>query len=167
MVDYNKNLWAPWRMEYIGQLNGPKGVCFLCHARDNPQDDSTNYVLCRGKTCYVILNRFPYTTGHMLIAPYNHECDLEKLGDDTLLEMMQLLRRMKGLVEKVIRAEGFNVGINFCQCAGAGLPDHLHLHLVPRWSGDTNFMSVIGEVRVIPEAIDRTYEKLKSGLEGA
>lgn len=164
MVDFNRNIWAPWRMEYIGKLSESKGGCFLCGARDNPADDEKNYLLVRGKQCMVILNRFPYTTGHMLIAPYQHECDLEKINDDTLLEMMQLLRRMKHLLEATIRAEGFNVGLNLCSCAGAGLPDHIHLHIVPRWSGDTNFMSVLDDVRVIPEALDRTFQKLKNAL---
>jgi ATP adenylyltransferase len=132
MVDFNKNIWAPWRMEYIKELSEPKGTCFLCQARDNPQEDEKNYILCRGKTCFVILNRFPYTSGHMLIAPFEHKCDLDTMDDEVLLEMMQMLRRMKKLLEKTIRAEGFNVGINMCHCAGAGLPDHLHLHIVPR-----------------------------------
>ncbi len=164
MVDFNKNLWAPWRMEYIQELSEPKGMCFLCQARDNPQDDERNYLLYRGEECFVIMNRFPYTSGHMLIAPYEHKCDLEQMEDKVLLEIMQTLRRMKKLLETAIRAEGFNVGINMCHCAGAGLPDHLHLHIVPRWTGDTNFMSVIGEVRVIPEALDKTFRRLKDGL---
>jgi ATP adenylyltransferase len=163
-MDFNKNIWAPWRMEYINQLCEPEGRCFLCQARDNPQDDEKNFVLLRGSHALVILNRFPYTNGHMLIAPNVHECDLEKIQDEVLLEMMQLLRKMKHLLETEIRAEGFNVGANLCHCAGAGLPDHLHLHIVPRWSGDTNFMSVIGEIRVIPEGIERTYQKLKAAL---
>ena len=111
-----------------------------------------------------ILNRFPYTNGHTLISPYDHECDLNKIPDETLLEMMQLLRVMKHQLEITARAEGFNVGINLCPCAGAGLPDHLHLHIVPRWSGDTNFMAVLGEVRIIPEALEKTYKKLKESL---
>ncbi len=163
-MDFNKNIWAPWRMEYINQLSEPKGGCFLCQALEKPQEDEKNFVLLRGSHSFVMLNRFPYTSGHMLIAPNIHECDLEKIGDEVLLEMMQLLRKMKHLLESVIRAEGFNVGFNLCHCAGAGLPDHLHLHLVPRWSGDTNFMSVIGEIRVIPEGIEKTYKKLKAAL---
>jgi ATP adenylyltransferase len=163
-MDFNKNIWAPWRMEYIDQLSEPKGTCFLCRARDNPQDDDKNFLLYRGRFCFVILNRFPYTGGHMLIAPNAHECDLDKIGDEVLLEMMQILRKMKHLLETVMKAEGFNVGFNLCHCAGAGLPDHLHLHLVPRWSGDTNFMSVLGEIRVIPEAIEKTFKRLKEAL---
>ncbi len=164
MVDFNKNIWAPWRMEYIKELNEPKGSCFLCQARDNPQDDEKNFLLYRGTHCFVMLNRFPYTTGHMLIAPFEHCSDLENIKDEVLLEMMQLLRKMRKLLQCAINAEGFNVGFNLCHCAGAGLPDHLHMHIVPRWTGDTNFMSVLGEVRVIPEALEKTYRKLKGCL---
>jgi ATP adenylyltransferase len=149
-------------MEYIGQLNEPKGGCFLCRARETPQEDEKNFVLLRGEHCFVILNRFPYSSGHMLIAPYAHTGNLDAVDDQTMLEMMQLLRKMRHLLERAFNAEGFNVGINLGHCAGAGLPDHLHMHIVPRWSGDTNFMSVLDGVRVIPEAIDRTYQKIKN-----
>jgi ATP adenylyltransferase len=148
-------------MEYISQLNEPKGGCFLCRANETPQDDEKNFVLQRGEHCLIILNRFPYSSGHMLIAPYAHTGNLDKIDDPTMLEMMQLLRKMRHLLEHAFHAEGFNVGINLGHCAGAGLPDHVHMHIVPRWSGDTNFMSVLDGVRVIPEAIDRTYQKLK------
>jgi ATP adenylyltransferase len=164
MTEFSKNLWAPWRMEYIGQVNEPKGGCFLCRAKDAPQDDEKNFVLLRGEKCFVILNRFPYSNGHLLIAPYSHTGNLDAVDDETMLEMMQVLRKMRHLLGKAVNAEGFNVGINLGHCAGAGLPDHLHMHIVPRWSGDTNFMSVLDGVRVIPEAIDRTYQKLKKCL---
>jgi ATP adenylyltransferase len=165
MTDFNKNIWAPWRMEYIDQLSEPKGTCFLCAARDTPENDEKNFVLLRGRHCLVILNRFPYTSGHMLIAPYKHTGDLDAVDDDTMLEMMQTLRKMRHLLKCAVNAEGFNVGINLCHCAGAGLPDHLHMHIVPRWSGDTNFMSVLDGVRVIPEAIDRTFQRIKTCME--
>jgi ATP adenylyltransferase len=162
MTEFNKNLWAPWRMEYIGQVNEPKGGCFLCRAKENPQDDEKNFVLHRGDKCFVILNRFPYSNGHLLIAPHSHTGHLDAIDDETMLEMMQTLRKMRHVLTKAVNAEGFNVGINLGHCAGAGLPDHLHMHIVPRWSGDTNFMSVLDGVRVIPEAIDKTYQKLKN-----
>jgi len=165
MVEFNKNLWAPWRMEYIDQLHEELAGCFLCDARDNPAQDERSYVLVRGENCFVILNRFPYTSGHMLIAPYTHIGDLDGLDDAVLLELMRLTREMQKLLAKVVRAEGFNVGFNLGRCAGAGLPDHLHFHLVPRWSGDTNFMPVIGETRVIPDAIHKLYHKLKLQLD--
>jgi ATP adenylyltransferase len=161
MTETNKNIWAPWRMEYIHQLSEPKGSCFLCNAAANPDQDDNTFVLIRGTLCFVILNRFPYTGGHTLIAPYAHIGELEKTGDDVLLEMMKLTRDMKLLLQKSLGAEGFNIGINLNHCAGAGLPEHLHLHIVPRWSGDTNFMSVLGDVRVIPEAIEKTWKRLK------
>jgi ATP adenylyltransferase len=166
MTDFNKNIWAPWRMEYIHQLNEPKGSCFLCTARDNPQDDEKNFVLKRGKHSFIILNRFPYSTGHMLIAPNLHSGDLNAINDETMLEMVQFLRDMKHLLSCAIHAQGFNVGINIEHCAGAGLPDHLHIHIVPRWQGDTNFMSVLDNVRVIPEALEKTYRKLKECMAG-
>jgi len=164
MTEFSKNLWAPWRMEYIGQVNEPKNGCFLCRAKDTPDDDEKNFVLMRAEKCFVILNRFPYSNGHLLIAPYCHIGQLDAIDDETMLEMMQTLRKMRHVLSKAVNAEGFNVGINLGHCAGAGLPDHLHMHIVPRWSGDTNFMSVIDGVRVIPEAIDRTYQKLKKSL---
>jgi ATP adenylyltransferase len=166
MSDFNKNLWAPWRMEYISQLCEPEGGCFLCAARANPQDDEKNFVLKRGRHSFIILNRFPYSNGHMLIAPNQHLGDLDTINDETMLEMTHFLREMKHLLTNTIRAQGFNVGINLGHCAGAGLPEHLHIHIVPRWAGDTNFMSVIDPngIRVIPEALDRTYKKLRQGL---
>lgn len=166
MVEFNRNIWAPWRMEYIHQLNEPEGSCFLCTARDNPQDDDRNFVLVRGKHSFIILNRFPYSNGHMLIAPNLHSGDLSMIDDETMLEMMLFLRDMKHLLSCAIGAQGFNVGLNLNHCAGAGLPDHLHMHIVPRWMGDTNFMSVLDGVRVIPEAIDKTYKKLRKCMAG-
>lgn len=164
MVEFNKNIWAPWRMEYIDQLHEENDNCFICTARDNPDKDEQNHVIKRGKSCFVLMNRFPYTSGHLLVAPYQHVGDLTDLDDSTLLELMTLTRDMKALLEKVVRAEGLNIGVNFGRCAGAGLPGHLHLHIVPRWSGDTNFMPVLGEVRVIPDSLDALYRKLIDGL---
>ncbi len=163
MPERNSNIWAPWRMEYIDQIDS-NSDCFLCDAAGSCQNDGETFVLKRGKTCFTILNRFPYTGGHMLIAPYEHTGELSALDDATMLELMQMTRDMQKLLEKVLHAEGFNIGINLGRCAGAGLPGHIHLHIVPRWSGDTNFMAVIDGVRVIPEAIQKFYDKLKDGL---
>lgn len=165
MPEFNKNIWAPWRMEYIDQLHDKIDGCFLCEARDNPGLDEENFVLTRGEHCFAILNRFPYTGGHTLIAPNTHTGELAGLDEATLLEMMTMARDIQMLLTGVFNAEGFNIGINLARCAGAGLPDHLHMHIVPRWSGDTNFMSVIGDARVIPEAIDKFYRKLKTQLD--
>jgi len=165
MVEFNKNLWAPWRMEYIDQLWADANAgCFLCYARDNPDKDRQTYTLVRGEKCLAVMNRFPYTSGHMLIAPYVHTGELSDLDDAAMLELMQITRDTQEVLARVLRAEGFNIGLNLARCAGAGLPGHLHVHVVPRWGGDTNFMPVIGDVRVIPESMDKLYDKLKSSL---
>jgi len=154
-------------MEYIDQLIDESGDgCFLCRARDNPDQDAATFTLLRGETCFAILNRFPYTSGHTLIAPYAHTGDLDDLDDATLLEIMTMTRRIKRVLGEVFHAEGFNVGINLGRCAGAGLPGHLHLHVVPRWPGDTNFMPVLDNIRVIPEAIEKFYRRIREAIGG-
>lgn len=156
------NIWAPWRMEYIESLSGPDDGCFLCHYRDNPQEDSENLVVWRGQNCFVVMNRFPYTGGHLLVSPLAHVASLSDLDRDTMCEIMEMTRDCQELLSKAVNAQGFNVGINVGRCAGAGLPGHLHVHVVPRWEGDTNFMPVFGDVRVIPQSLDRLYEQLIS-----
>jgi len=162
MVEFNNTLWAPWRKTYMTMLGEKIDGCFLCHAAAHPEQDETTHLLRRGAKCFVILNRFPYTTGHLLVSPYCHTGLFAELDDETYLEMMQLTRDMQALLARLFRAEGFNVGINVGRCAGAGLPDHLHLHIVPRWPGDTNFVSVIGDIRVIPDDIDELYRRLRA-----
>ncbi len=165
MAEFNTNLWAPWRMEYIDSLSEEKQEgCFLCRAAENPQDDAKSLVLYRGEYSFVIMNRFPYNTGHLLIAPYLHEGQLENVNDEILCEIMKLTKKFKVVLQETLRAEGFNIGINLSHCAGAGVPDHFHLHIVPRWAGDTNFMTVVGSAKVIPEHIVKTYHKLKAYL---
>lgn len=157
MAEFQHNLWAPWRMEYIDSLGGPKqDTCFLCDAREHPEADAGNLVLWRGAQTLVLLNRFPYASGHTLIAPLAHVGDLDMLDDATLLDLVQWTRRVRRVLEAGLRAEGFNIGINLGRCAGAGLPGHLHIHVVPRWSGDTNFMPVLGNARVMPQALEAT-----------
>lgn len=159
------NLWAPWRIGYLKSLDAkdknpdPKG-CFLCQYRDQPDQDRENLVFWRTDRCMVVFNRFPYTGGHMLIAPAQHVPGLEDLEDATMLEMMKLARDAQAVLRKVIRPHGFNLGVNINRCAGAGLPDHIHMHLVPRWDGDTNFMSITGDVRVISQSLDEMYREL-------
>ncbi len=156
------NLWAPWRMEYIDSLASPQeDGCFLCRYRDEPEKDESNLVLRRGERAFAVLNRFPYAAGHALVAPYEHVAGLADLDGQTMQEMMELLRDLQTLLARVIRAQGFNIGMNVGRCAGAGLPGHLHAHIVPRWSGDVNFMTVLGEVRVIPQALDDLYARLR------
>ena len=154
-----KRLWTPWRMGYI---LGPKPEgCLLCTKQQEPREkDRENYILHRGATCYILLNLFPYTNGHMMIAPYQHVASLEGLDDKSLYEMVALIRASVAALNKVLSPAGFNIGMNLGTVAGAGIADHLHIHVVPRWQGDVNFMSVLSETRLIPEALDVTYDKL-------
>jgi len=156
-----KNLWAPWRMEFISTLREDTG-CFLCDAAqgDVPAPDApsgkaqeTNLVIHRGKRCFAVLNRYPYSNGHLLIAPYEHKADLGDLDDETLLEIMTTARDAKKALTDVSAPDAFNIGFNLGKDAGAGLMEHLHMHVVPRWRGDTNFMPVLADVKVIPQAL--------------
>lgn len=154
-----KTLWTPWRMGYI--LGDKPEECLLCTKRREPQEkDRENYILHRGDTCYILLNLFPYTNGHMMIAPYQHVASLEQLDDKSLCEMMALTRASVAALNRALSPAGFNVGMNLGKVAGAGIADHLHMHVVPRWQGDVNFMSVFAETRLIPEALDVTYDRL-------
>lgn len=159
-----KNLWAPWRMKYIKELDDP-GDCFLCRYFNSPQDDADNFVLWRSQSSLVCLNRFPYTNGHLLIAPAAHKGDLAQLGQAEMLELMQMLAKAQQVLQRALNPQGFNVGMNLGRCAGAGLPDHLHFHIVPRWQGDTNFMAVTGDARVIPQNLAESYREIKASAE--
>jgi len=159
------NLWAPWRMEYISSLAEADDGCFLCRYRDDEANDESNLVLWRGRRCFVVLNRFPYTGGHMMIAPLEHLAALADLDAQTLCEMMALVRDAQQVLEHVVHAQGFNIGMNVGRCAGAGLPGHLHMHIVPRWQGDTNFMAVFGQVRIIPETLESLFRRLRMAAE--
>ena len=155
-----KNLWAPWRIQYIQGLS-ESSECFICHNLENPQDDEKNLVLWRSSHCIVILNRFPYNNGHLLIAPKRHIGELDLAEDDELLELTKLVREAKKVVSLAIKPHGFNVGMNFGRCAGAGLPEHLHIHVVPRWDGDTNFINVCSDTNVISQSLTEFFEQLK------
>jgi ATP adenylyltransferase len=160
MADFQQNLWAPWRMEYIDALGGDDDAgCFLCRALQNPGDDAANYVLWRGGHTIVVLNRWPYSSGHVLVAPAAHAAQPEDISDEALLELMQRTRDAKRVLQAALGAQGFNIGINLGRCAGAGLPDHLHLHIVPRWGGDTNFMPVLADAKVIPQSLQVVREQ--------
>ena len=156
----HKNLWAPWRIGYIQGLN-ERGGCFICHNLQNPQDDDKNLVLWRSKCCIVVLNRFPYNNGHLLIAPARHIPGLDEATDEELLEMIKLVRESQKTLSLAIKPHGFNVGMNFGRCAGAGLPEHFHIHVVPRWDGDTNFMSVCSDTDVVSQSLTELLEQLK------
>ena len=153
-----ERLWAPWRMSYIGQIPEGEG-CFLCRIRQG-SDDEANLVLARREKTFVVLNRFPYNNGHTLICPNEHAGTLEALSTETLCELMRTTSDVMKVLQREMRPDGFNVGMNFGRVAGAGLPDHLHLHVVPRWSGDTNFMPVLADVKVIPQALEELRQKL-------
>ncbi len=161
-------LWAPWRMPYIEDIDddAPEGSCFLCAARD-ADDDRKAMVFMRGETAFAVLNRYPYNNGHALVAPHAHKGDLGELTDAEMGESLALARDIMALYRKMMRPDGFNVGFNFGRVAGAGLPGHLHLHVVPRWSGDTNFMPVLGETKVIPQALEDLYDRIRRTLDAA
>lgn len=161
MNEFHENLWAPWRMEYIQSLaEENESGCFLCNYRDADGADAENHVIWRTDDMMVVMNRFPYTNGHLLIAPLAHKADLNELSDHEMKNIWWQTRDVKDLLTEAVAAQGFNIGINFGRCAGAGLPGHLHIHVVPRWNGDTNYMAVLGDVRVIPQSLDRLYERL-------
>ncbi len=154
------NLWAPWRIKYIQGLN-KTSECFFCADVKNPQNDDKNFVLWRTTHCIVVLNRFPYNNGHLLLAPSRHISGLEEATDKELLELMKLISESQKALSLAIKPHGFNIGLNLGRCAGAGLPEHLHLHLVPRWDGDTNFMSVCSDTDVISQSLTELLEQLK------
>lgn len=157
----HEQLWAPWRLSYIVTTKDdqPEG-CFLCRFAAEPEADAKNLVVFRGKRTLTVLNRYPYNNGHLLVAPLAHKASLEDLDDEELLEGMQALQRVTRTIRREMSAEGFNIGVNLGRIAGAGLPGHLHWHLVPRWSGDTNFMPVLANVNVIPQSLEALYELL-------
>jgi ATP adenylyltransferase len=149
-------------MKYIENHGSVKG-CIFCEAP--AQTDEAALILARGERAYAILNRYPYTGGHLMIVPVAHLDAIDQLPEETWLEMFALTRRALAALRKVYRAPAFNFGANIGESAGAGVADHVHLHIVPRWNGDTNFMSVLGEVRVLPESLEETWKKLKAGWE--
>lgn len=154
-----RQLWAPWRMPYLrGEHKRVEG-CVFC--RKLTADDGVEHVLYRGARAFVVLNRYPYSNGHLMVVPYQHTGGLEYLDDATLLEMMQLVRHALRILRTTQGPEGFNVGVNEGSAAGAGVEEHVHLHIVPRWRGDANYMTVIGETRVIPEMLDESYALLR------
>jgi ATP adenylyltransferase len=157
-----ENLWAPWRAEYIFRTE--KNGCFLCQ-KPKEDKDEVNFILYRGHSNFIILNSFPYNPGHLLIAPYRHVGNPEAITDEEAKEHFALLKLCYRLLTEVSEPAGFNIGMNLGKVSGAGLDDHLHTHVVPRWQGDTNFMMVTSNTRVLSECLADTYKKLKHGLE--
>ncbi|MDF9408261.1 MAG: AP-4-A phosphorylase [Pelotomaculum sp. PtaB.Bin013] len=155
-----KQIWAPWRSVYIGGDHGDK--CVFCGILESEQDEE-NLVLLRGDKTFVVMNRYPYTNGHVMVVPKRHVGEIEELTEEEMLELFKNTQKMV----KALRAfnpDGFNVGVNIGRIAGAGVPGHVHIHVVPRWGGDTNFMPVFGDVRVISESLEVTYQKLKDSM---
>lgn len=157
-----ERLWAPWRMEYINQ--DPRPGCLFCRARNDPSDPDAELVVWRPEGATVMLNKFPYNPGHVMVAPVAHKADLTDLDDTETAALMRAVRTTISVLRSELKPEGFNVGANLGRVAGAGIPDHVHLHVVPRWNGDTNFMPVIGEVKVVNEHLIRTAEKLRAAF---
>ncbi len=158
-----EHLWAPWRNLYVGHpQDASKGNVFAEIARSS--EDEANYVLARGKTCFALLNLYPYNTAHLMVVPYRATGDLDELDDAELLELMTMLRQMKQAVTAAIHPHGFNVGINIGAAAGAGIAAHLHVHLVPRWRGDANFMTTTAETRVHPSDLASVYKLIREKL---
>lgn len=150
-------------MEYIENNNKEEG-CVFCKAQAM-EDGAENLIAYRGKFSYVILNRFPYTSGHLMVIPTGHKPNLEELDPDTRAEMMELTSLCTTILKNIYRPQGFNVGMNIGEAAGAGVLGHVHIHIVPRWKGDTNFMSAVGATRVLPEALEDTYQRIKNGFQ--
>ena len=159
-----KKLWAPWRAEYI--LGHKEKGCLLCRVSQEDKDEE-NLVLWRGELGLTMLNRFPYNTGHLMVVPYRHESLLESLDARESLELMQLAQRCIRVLKASLKPQGFNLGINIADIAGAGIVGHVHMHIVPRWSGDTNFMPVLASTKVISQALKETYGTLKSAFEAS
>ncbi len=160
----SERLWAPWRMPYVRTAGKGDTGCIFC-AKPAEQQDDANLIVLRGTHAFAMLNLFPYTSGHLMVAPYRHLPDISGLSDEESLDLWRLTRRCVRALEQVYQPDGFNIGFNIGRAAGAGIEGHLHLHIVPRWHGDTNFMTTIGEVRVLPESLEETYQRLKAALQ--
>jgi ATP adenylyltransferase len=161
-MDY---LFTPWRYTYITGANAP-GDCLFCALiqpkNDQTKNDEQALILHRAKYCFVVLNAFPYTSGHVMVVPYEHLDELSKLSQPAAQELMALTQRLEGVLRELYRPDGVNLGMNIGKAAGAGVAGHIHMHILPRWFGDVNFMSAIGETRVLPEDLQTTYQKLRS-----
>lgn len=163
-MDY---LWSPWRYKYIAEVNNEKQPeCIFCDALAR-KDGAASLIIYGGKNVFVILNRYPYTSGHVMIVPYAHVAQLALCDGETLGEMMQLAQRVEKIFSVNYKSDGMNIGMNLGKAAGAGVAGHLHLHALPRWFGDTNFMTVTGETRVHPEDLQTTFERMRKALDGS
>ncbi|HEY3440792.1 MAG TPA: HIT domain-containing protein [Paludibaculum sp.] len=157
-------LWSPWRYRYVSKAS-PADDCIFC-AKEAERRDEDNLILHRGEHNFVLLNLYPYTTGHLMVAPYDHIASLEDLPDETAIELMRLTQTAVRHIRAIYRPQGLNAGLNLGECAGAGIAGHLHMHVLPRWAGDANFMSTIGETRVMPEDLPETWRRLRAAFQG-
>ncbi len=156
-----EQIWAPWRIEYIRKAK--EDGCILCR-KPKENNDEANFILYRGQNNFVLLNIYPYNPGHLMVVPYKHTANLADLTDGEIIEHFDLVKRSLGLLKEVLNPTGFNIGLNLGKVAGAGIATHLHTHIVPRWEGDTNFMPVLSDTRIIPEALAATYRSLKAKI---
>lgn len=157
------HLWTPWRSTYISGKTESTG-CIFCSAGQDPARDAETLVVYRATYTFVILNRFPYTTGHLMIAPYEHVSRLNAAAEEATTEMMAMSRRSEEILERIYRPDGLNMGLNLGEAAGAGIAQHLHFHVLPRWTGDANFMTTVAHTRVMPESLDQTYAKVREAF---
>lgn len=158
--------FTPWRMAYIKSADTPPDSgCVLCN-KGRPEAGAAELVLYHGTACYILMNLYPYNTGHLMVVPYAHTADLPGLAADTAVELFDLTRRSVRLLNQALAPHGYNIGMNLGRTAGAGIDEHLHIHIVPRWNGDTNFMPLVGGTKLIPEALEQTYAKLRPFFEG-
>jgi ATP adenylyltransferase len=158
-MDY---LWTPWRYAYVSSAGKTSG-CVFCDAV-NDGDDSKSGIVYRGKSCFVILNAYPYTPGHVMVVPYAHLDELQKLSAEAAHEMMDLSQRMESVLRELYHPDGINLGMNIGKAAGAGIAGHIHMHVLPRWVADANFLSVVGETRILPETLDVTWKRISGAF---
>jgi ATP adenylyltransferase len=154
-----KKIWAPWRLEYIKNAEKTNSECIFC-TKPEENKDKENLIVHKDKYCFIILNKYPYNNGHLMVVPYEHKSDFLQFSDDVLLNIQNVIQKAIKALNNTMAPHGFNIGINMGRPAGAGIADHLHYHIVPRWNGDTNYMPVLSNTKVVSEALDQTWEKL-------
>jgi len=164
--DALSRLWAPWRLPYLKKITAPKrpGGCFFCDYAKAPKKDRANLVVLRGRTCFTVLNRYPYAGGHLLVAPLAHKPDLGLCTPDEREELFAQLVLLQETLDRLMRPQGYNIGANLGRAAGAGVPGHLHFHIIPRWNGDTNFITTVSDARVLPQALEQLHAELQKAL---
>jgi ATP adenylyltransferase len=156
-LDY---LWSPWRYRYLTEPQKPEG-CIFCAMAARPEDDEQSLIVLRAKYNFIVLNRYPYTSGHLMIVPYCHAADLAGIEAEAAAEMMDMIRTAELRLREIYRPEGLNIGMNIGESAGAGIAGHIHMHMLPRWAGDANFMSTVAQTRILPEDLDVTWRRLR------